>query len=74
MKIEWKAENGRVVAYSCDAAIGAIFPGGKRIRWRAWVTKNMNPVEGTARNDGLAKLEVEQRFQAFLELAGLQQI
>lgn len=71
--IRWIDEGHRLLAMSGDAAIGAVFPrvGQRNCRWRAWVTKNMNPVESTAVGVDRAKQEVEQRFAAFLELAGL---
>lgn len=75
MNLTWKQDGSRIIGYCGEAAVGAVFPTvGRRTRWRAWVTKNMNPTEGTARNDGLAKLEVEKRFEGFLTLAALQPI
>lgn len=67
----------RILAMRGDAPIGAIFPpweGRSRARWRVWVTKNMNPVEGTARHVEAAKVEIEKRFEEFLALAKLQPI
>lgn len=74
MNLQWVVqEGGRVLGFCGEAPVGAIFPTvGRRTRWRAWVTKNMNPAESTARNEGLAKLEVEKRFEEFLTLANLE--
>lgn len=70
--IVWKNEGHRLVAMCGEVAIGAVFPAiGRRIRWRAWVTKNVNPVESTNRTIMGAKDEVEHRFHEFLQLAQL---
>lgn len=50
--IEWKKEPHREVGYCGGAAVGAIFYGIHRMRWRAWVTKNLNPVEDTEATPG----------------------
>lgn len=74
--IRWvRRDADRIIAMCGDADVGAVFPGvGRRVRWRAWVTKNMNPVEQTARDVDEAKREVEARFSGFLELAKLRSI
>lgn len=74
MQLEWITEPGRTVGKCGNLAVGAVYPGVRRIRWRAWVTKNMNPVESTAINESKAKLEVELRFDEFLQLANLQPV
>lgn len=72
MTLQWKVDGAREVAYSNDAAVGAVFPSvGRRTRWRAWVTVNMNPVEGTEKTAEEARAEVRQRFAAFCLKAGL---
>lgn len=71
--LQWVSENGRILAKCGDLPVGAIYPStGRRTRWRVWVTKNMNPVQQTAATDAKAKLEVELRFEEFLQLANLQ--
>lgn len=74
--IRWVVRDAhRVVAMCGDAEVGAVFPSSaRRVRWRAWVTKNMNPVEQTARDVEEAKREVEARFNGFLELAKLRSV
>lgn len=74
-RIEWKPEgayetDNRRLAFVGLVAVGAIFLGGRRVRWRVWVTPNMNPVEGTAINEIAAKREVAERYYRFLLLAG----
>lgn len=75
-KIEWKSEgaydgDNRRLACVRAVAVGAIFLGGRRVRWRVWVTPNMNPIEGTSVNEEAAKREVAQRYYRFLMLAGI---
>lgn len=71
--IAWKDEGARIVAMCGDAPIGAVFPSvGRRTRWRAWVTKNMNPVDGTERTLDEAQEAVRKKFCQFLALAKLQ--
>lgn len=75
-RVEWKSEgayeaDNRRLAEVGKVAVGAIFLGGRRVRWRVWVTPNMNPVEGTSPNVAAAQLEVENRYYRFLMLAGI---
>lgn len=71
--LTWVQEPGRVLAKCGDIGIGAIYPLiSRRMRWRVWVTKNMNPVEQTAANEAAAKAAVTERFEEFLKLANLQ--
>ena len=74
MKLRWEVQSHRSVAKCGDADIGAIYPGNNRVRWRIWVTKNMNPIESTAASEEAAKAEVERRFSEFLTLARLQPV
>ncbi len=72
--IRWVDKGARVQAMCGDAPIGAVFPrsaGARYIRWRAFITKNMNPVDGTAPTTYQAQEQVERRFAEFLDLAGL---
>lgn len=71
--IRWVREEGRIVAMCGDVRVGAVFlrEGARYTRWRAWVTKSMNPVEGTKSSTELAQAEVERRFAEFCELAKL---
>lgn len=73
MILDWRQDGDRLVAYCGEAAVGAIFLSTTKrmVRFRVWVTKNMNPVESRANSVALAKLEVEKRFEAFLDLAQL---
>lgn len=68
----------RRVAMVGNVAVGAVFlnrgRGARYIRWRAWVTVNSNPSEGTARGEESAKREVEERFYRFLWMAGIMTI
>lgn len=57
------------------AVIGAIFlPAGRAryVRWRMWCSTNMNPVEGSSPSVEAAKKEIEDRFDRFVDLAGLE--
>lgn len=64
----------------CGAlAVGALFEGvipragdGRRnVRWRCWVTKNMNPVDGVAGSLDGAKRAVEARVREALALMSM---
>lgn len=71
--IRWRHEPTRIVAMCGDVAVGAVYPAlGRRCRWRAWVTKNINTTESNSASVGLAQLAVEKRFEEFLVLAQLQ--
>lgn len=74
--IRWVQRDARRIVAMCgDADVGAVYPSvGRRCRWRAWVTKCMNPVEQTAKDVDEAKREVEARFNGFLELSKLRSI
>lgn len=65
--------DNRRLARCGHAPIGAVFvnPRGRYVRWRAWVTPRMYPVEGAERSEAAARREVERRFLDFLVLAGL---
>lgn len=71
--IRWVDEGTRVVAMCGEAKVGAVFPG-TRVRWRAWVTDSMSPIESKARDVETAKEQVEKRFAEFCALAKLQPI
>lgn len=52
------------------AFAGANYPSGRRrgVRWRVWVTKNMNPVDGVSASLEAAKEACEARVREALSL------
>ncbi len=81
--ITWfeKTDNNRIVARCGAAAVGAVFSpyeSQRRVRvrwhWRAFISQNMNPIEGSEKTQEEAMRQVERRFDEFLALAKLQPI
>lgn len=76
MNLRWEVDTqtkNRILCFCGLVAVGAVFPsvGARHVRYRAWVTANMNPVDGTATNLDEAKTAIEQRFTDFTNKAGL---
>ena len=63
---------GRIVAELGEVEIGAVFPGGKDVRWRCWLTSN--PTFGEARDIAAAQARIEAEATLWLVKAGLQQV
>ncbi len=61
----------RVGGMHCAAVFDGTAHGARGIRWRAWVTKNMNPVDGVSGSLETAKADAEARVAEALALLGM---